>query len=81
MDQTKTCTPTSKREVAFRFVACTGIALALYYTPELRWSADQSASSSVQADTLLRMPAPEQTIDTCAARDERGLLDVASKAE
>lgn len=81
MDQTNKIALPSKGEVAFRFIACTAIALALYYTPELKWSSDASYATAVQADALLEASVPGPSLETCAARDSRDpLIDPAMKA-
>lgn len=81
MDQTKKITLPSKGEVAFRFIACTTIALALYYTPELKWSSDASYATAVQADALPDAFVPAPSLEACAARESRDLLiDAAMKA-
>ncbi len=78
MNQTKTGPLPSRGEVAFRFLACTGIALALYYTPELKWSPD---AATAQADVTLTAPVPEPSLEACAGRDNRDLLiDAAMRA-
>lgn len=81
MDQTRRSLRPSKSEVAIRFVACTGLALALYYTAELKWSPDASAYLAVQADAMLAAAASEATFDACASIDTNDLLsDTAMKA-
>lgn len=82
MDQTKKSALPSKGEVAFRFIACTTIALALYYTPELKRASDTSDPTTVQADALLAGSVPKPSLGACASSDGRGLLiDAAMKAD
>ncbi len=72
----------SKSEVAFRFVACTGIALALYYTPELkcRPAAHRTPRRSRRTPSSAR-PMPNAALDACAARKASDLLvDAAMRA-
>lgn len=81
MDRTRRSLRPSKSEVALRFVACTGLALALYYTAELKWSPDASAYLAAQADAMLAAAASEATVDACASMDSRDLpFDAAMKA-
>lgn len=74
MDPTKGSTLPSKGEVAFRFIACTTIALTLYYTPALRWSSSASEAAMVQAEAMLTAPLPSVSFDTCASVRSRGRL-------
>lgn len=81
MDQTTGHGLPSKGEVAFRFVACTAIALALYSTPEMKWSSGASDAATVQADTMLAAPEPEAPLEACVVRDASGLsIDAATTA-
>ncbi len=81
MDQTTDRALPSKGEVAFRFVACTMIALALYYTPELKWSSDASDAATVQADTMPAMSGRDASLEACISPARRSLLiDAAMRA-
>ncbi|RIY01386.1 hypothetical protein D3218_08485 [Aureimonas flava] len=79
MEQDKTGATPSKGEVAFRFIACTSVALALYYTPDLRWSSTTSApQQAAQIDAASTETASDTSVRSCSGGDEALLLaDVA----